>query len=161
MGWYQTGKASFWRHGAYDEFMGLKDGFFCMIKDWRGRIYLHVYFLREGKSRSKEIAAIIKKQRRIWGCGGATARGSEVTLVFGGFSQLFRSKKNRMANIKSSLEAVVPLLRSMGVRPMAVCECRRQDQLVCLKESNGALHFRCKECAAKLKTALENDSLIR
>jgi hypothetical protein len=76
MEWYQTGKASVCKHGAYDEFMGLKDGYFCMLRDWRGRIYLRVYFLREDKTRLKKIAMTIKHERRRWGCGGTIARDS-------------------------------------------------------------------------------------
>jgi hypothetical protein len=146
MGWYQTEKSSFWK--PKDEFVGLKDGYFCVIAEWRGRITLQVPFSPDVQKRSKEIGAAIKRQRRLFGCTRALAVNNGLTLIFEGFSLLFQSKPNK---VRGALEALIPLLRNMGVYPPGVCECGCKDQLELVKESNTTIHYRCAECAANAK----------
>jgi len=147
-GWYRTGKANFWRNSAFDEFTGLVDSYLCIIRDWRGRIHLRVHFLQDKRLTSKEIFVQLKRQRHSTGLNHVTVNQHGLTVTFGGY---FQSKSYKVKKAINAVEALVPLIRSMGIRPSVVCECGRQDQLKCFKESDNALHFRCPTCAGKVE----------
>jgi hypothetical protein len=147
MGWCQTNKLNFWKNGSYNEFMGVSDGYVCMVMDWRGRIYLRVFFFAENKERAKEVQTMVRRQRDLLPKCGITTRDNLVMLSFGSFLWLFRNKVERA---KAALPVMTSWLRSNGVKPNGVCECGRQDGLKCVLEGDGAVHMRCPDCAARV-----------
>ncbi len=147
MGWCQTGKLNFWRNGSFDEFTGLSDGYFCLIRDWRGRIILRVHFFCENRERAKEIKMLLRRHRNALPQCSITVRDNAVTLTFGSFLFFFQNKFQRA---KAALPAVISLLRNSGVRASAICACGRQDGLKCVLETDGAVRIRCPECAGKV-----------
>jgi hypothetical protein len=149
MGWHQTGKLNFWKNGSFDEFMGLSNGYFCMIRDWKGCLFLRVHFFSEDKERAKEIKGQIKRQRDLLPKAGITVRDNAITLTFGSFFFFFQDKLDRA---KAALPAVVSLLRKINVRPSVVCACGRQDSLQCVLAKDRAIHICCPACVAKFGT---------
>lgn len=151
MGWCQTGKLNFWRNGSYDEFMGLSEGYLCVINDRKDRIALRVLFLSENKERAKEIKTMFRRDRDLLPKGGITIRDNVITLIFGSFLFFFRNKVERA---KATLPAITSWLRSKSIRPSVVCACGRQDRLKCVMEGDGAVHIRCPECAANVQSPI-------
>ena len=146
MGWCQTAKSSFWKHGSFDEFVGLKEGYWCVIRDSRAMITLEIYYQSGDEGRLKEIKTELSRQRRLLGFHGLSIINGRITLLFFGWGLLFQSKTEKL---KRALEAMPKLLISCGVEPSAVCGCGSKDQLKCYKGSDTKVRVLCAECATK------------
>ncbi len=154
LGWLQTEKKRFFGpHGQSDEFAGVADGYWFVVRDSGLVVSVTVFIAGEQLARFDEISAKLDQQRKTLKFSDVSHGDLGIQFTFLGFLLNFHVNQEK---VKSAVKKIPEILRDIGIAPNLFCSgCGGLGNLECYKVGTFGARLLCPECLDKIRKFIE------